>query len=85
VNSGTGTLSVSGMTGPAGFAASWTSGTIAAGGSQVVTITFSPTAVGSYAGTLTVNSDRTDGTNTIGVSGTGTIARANIVSEGSSS
>jgi hypothetical protein len=82
-NSGTGTLTVSGMSGPAGFNASWTTGTIAAGGSQASTISFSPTAVGSYGGTITVQGDQTGGTNTIAVSGMGTIARANVVSEGS--
>jgi len=54
------------------FVGSWLSGTIAAGGSQQVTIQFAPTAPQIYSGTLTVNSDATSGTNTIGVSGTGT-------------
>lgn len=70
-NSGTGTLTVSGMTVPLGFTASWTSGTVAAGGSQSVTIGFAPTASGLYGGTLTVNGDQTSGTNTISVSGIG--------------
>ncbi len=55
---------------PADFSGNW-SGTIPAGGSQNVIVTFSPTAVFSYNGTLTVNSDRTSGMNTIAISGTG--------------
>jgi len=70
-NSGTGALTVSGMTVPLGFTSSWTSGTIAAGGSQSVTIGFAPTASGLYGGTLTVNGDQTSGTNTISMSGIG--------------
>ena len=70
-NSGTATLAVSGMTGPSGYVASWTSGPIPAGGSQDVTVRFAPTEERSYNGTLTVNGDHTGGTNTISVSGTG--------------
>jgi len=36
-----------------------------------VTVTFAPVAVTSYGGTVTVNSDKTGGTNTIAASGTG--------------
>ena len=46
-NTGTATLTISGVsitTGLSVFAANWTSGTIAAGGSQTVTIQFVPTA-----------------------------------------
>ncbi|OQX12061.1 MAG: hypothetical protein BWK80_44140, partial [Desulfobacteraceae bacterium IS3] len=53
---------------------SWSSGTIAAGGSKSVTVTFKPTAVQTYSGTVTVNSDKTSGTNTIAISGAGTQA-----------
>jgi len=70
-NSGNSTLTVSGITCPSGFSGNWTSGTIAAGASKSVTVTFSPTAATSYNGTLTVDSDFTSGTNTIGVSGQG--------------
>ena len=69
-NSGNSTLTVTGMTGPRGFSASWTSGPIAAGGSQLVTIGFTPTSAGNHGGTITVNADHTGGTNTISVSGT---------------
>ena len=43
------------MTLPKGFTASWTSGTIPAGRTQPVGISFLPTAAQSYNGTLTVN------------------------------
>jgi len=40
-----------------------------AGGSQAVTVTFSPTAVQLYSGTVTVISDKTGGTDTLVISG----------------
>ena len=69
-NTGNSALTVSSINYPAGFSGAW-SGTIAAGGSQAVTVTFSPTAVQSYGGTITVNSDKTAGTNTVACSGAG--------------
>jgi hypothetical protein len=72
-NSGTAALTVTGITAPSAYSASWTSGTIAAGGSQLVTVRFSPTQAQSHSGTLTVAADHTGGTNTIGVSGTGVV------------
>jgi hypothetical protein len=75
-NSGTSALAVSGMSVSGGLAqlltASWTSGSIGPGGSQTVTVRFSPTATGSYSGTLTVNADQTSGTNSIPISATAT-------------
>jgi uncharacterized protein YkwD len=73
-NSGTGTLSVSGITIPSGYTPSWTNGTIAPGGSQQVTVRFAPTAAQSYDGTLVVNGDHTGGTNTAPLTGTGVVA-----------
>jgi len=70
-NSGTGTLSVSGMTVPGGYALNWTSGAIAPGGSQQVTVRFAPTAAQAYDGTLTVNADHSSGTSTASLSGRG--------------
>src|SRR3954466_9022393 len=70
-NSGTATLTVTGLTGPSGYTASWTAGTIPAGGAQPVAVRFSPTAEQSYNGTLTVNADQTGGANTLAVSGRG--------------
>jgi hypothetical protein len=81
-NSGTAPLTVTGMTVTAGlgsvFTSSFTSGTIAAGASQPVTIRFTPAAGQTYAGTLNVTGDQTAGNNSIAVSGTGVLARANI-------
>ena len=76
-NNGTGNLVVSSITYPSGFSGSW-SGTIAAGGSQVVTATFSPTAVQSYSGSLIVNSDAVSGIATLPCSGVG-IAQTRII------
>lgn len=70
-NSGTAALTVSAITGPNGFVADWTSGSIAPGGSQTVTVRFTPTIDQSYAGTMTVTNDATAGGNTISVSGRG--------------
>ena len=69
-NDGNSTLTVSSISYPTGFSGNW-SGPISAGGSQNVTVTFSPTQAITYNGTLTVNSDKTSGTNTKSVSGTG--------------
>jgi uncharacterized protein YkwD len=70
-NSGTGTLSVTGITVPGGYAVNWTSGAIAPGGSQQVAVRFAPTAAQTYDGTLTVNADHTSGTSTASLSGRG--------------
>ena len=70
-NSGTGTLSVTGITVPGGYALNWTSGAIAPGGSQQVTVRFAPMAAQAYDGTLTVNGDHTSGTSTASLSGRG--------------
>lgn len=51
---------------------------------QTVSVTFSPTAGGSYGGTVTVNTSNEIGTNTIAISGTGvmTATTAAVVSSG---
>ncbi len=77
-NDGNAALSVSSISYPTGFSGSW-SGTIAAGGSRTVTVTFAPTAAQSYGGTITVNCDATEGTNTIACSGTGVSAPTRII------
>jgi hypothetical protein len=69
-NSGNAPLTVSGIEYPEGFSGPW-SGAIAAGASHEVTVTFQPTAVLDYGGTVTVHSDMTSGTSTIAVSGSG--------------
>ncbi|MBE0544432.1 MAG: choice-of-anchor D domain-containing protein, partial [Verrucomicrobia bacterium] len=70
-NTGNSTLTVSSISYPSGFGGNWSSGTIPAGGSQNVTVTFSPSAATGYDGTVTVNSDKTSGVNTIAASGLG--------------
>ena len=70
-NSGFRPLTVSGISYPEGFSGNW-SGTILPGGSQSVNVTFTPTAVQSYSGNISVTSDATSGTGTIAVSGQGT-------------
>jgi hypothetical protein len=71
-NGGNSTLTVSGIVCPAGFSGTW-SGTVASGVSQDVIVTFSPGSATSYGGSLSVNSDATSGSNTISLSGTGTL------------
>lgn len=75
-NTGTAPLAITGMTATGGFAdhsnASWTSGTIAPGGSQVVTVRFTPKATGTFNGTFTVNGDQTSGANTLPITASGT-------------
>jgi hypothetical protein len=71
-NGGNSALTVSGIVCPSGFSGTW-SGTVASGVSQNVTVTFSPNSATSYGGSLSVNSDATSGSNTISLSGTGTL------------
>lgn len=71
LNNGNTVLTVTNITLPSGFTADWSSGTIAAGASHVVVVTFAPVAATSYSGTVTVVSDKTSGTNTLAASGVG--------------
>ena len=71
-------LTVSGISYPSGFSGSW-SGAVPVGGRQDVTVTFAPTEERSYTGSLTVNSDKTEGTRTKSVSGTGTAVPTRII------
>ena len=84
-NSGTGELTITGVSYPSGFTGSFSSGTIAANGSQAVTVTFAPTAAQSYTGNITVTGNQASGTNTIAVSGAGvaipTFTLSGIVTE----
>ncbi len=52
-------LVVSGITYPVKFSGSWTSGTIAAGGSQAVTVTSTATATGTYTGSIAIANNAT--------------------------
>ena len=84
VNGGNAPLAVSSISYPAGFTGDWSSGTIPPDSAQTVSVTFSPTAGGSYGGTVTVNTSNEIGTNTIAISGTGvmTATTAAVVSSG---
>ena len=64
------TVTVSSISYPPGFTGSW-SGMLSPGSQTNVTVTFAPTALQSYGGAITINSDATGGGNTISCSGTG--------------
>jgi uncharacterized repeat protein (TIGR02543 family) len=76
-NSGNAALTISSISYPNGFSGAW-NGTIAVGGGQGVTVTFRPVAVATYSGTVTVNSDKTSGGNTISASGTGSAPEMDV-------
>lgn len=59
------------------FSVDWTDGTISAGSSQDVTVTFAPDTEQSESGTITVTSDATGGTNTIATTGRGVAGENN--------
>ncbi|MBZ0249621.1 MAG: DUF4214 domain-containing protein [Burkholderiales bacterium] len=72
VNTGTGTVTVSGVAvSGAPFARTHSCTTIAAGASCPVSVTFTPTALGAKAGTLTVTSNAANGPHTVNLAGTG--------------
>ena len=77
-NSGNAALNVTNISYPAGFSGAW-SGSVPAGGSHGVTVTFAPAAVIGYGGAVTVISDATSGTNTITASGTGSALPVRII------
>jgi hypothetical protein len=77
-NSGTGPLTVSGINTPAGFSANW-SGTLAPGASRTVTVSFTPTRAREVSGNLRVLSDKTSGTDTIGISVSGAAKQTRII------
>jgi len=68
-NTGSANVTVTGLTAPSGYSASWTNGVIPSGGQQSVTISFLPTAAGNYNGAIVVLADQTPGSTTIAVSG----------------
>jgi uncharacterized membrane protein len=70
-NSGSQNMVVQSIDYPTGFAGDFLSGPIHPGESQIVTVTFTPTAVQSYGGTIIVNCNKTSGENTISTSGNG--------------
>ena len=56
-NSGSASLTVSGIAVPVGMQLDWTSGTIAANSSQVVNVTYTPTTVGVNSGAIQISSN----------------------------
>lgn len=64
-------LRVVGGTGSTGWAATPLTASIPPGGSQTVTVRFSPTLAQSYGGVLTVDGNQTSGNNGINISGSG--------------
>lgn len=70
-NTGNSHLNVTGISFPAGFSGTW-SGNIPSGGSQTVSVLFSPNAAGSFSGTLSIVSNATGGNGSVSVSGRGT-------------
>jgi len=69
-NSGSEAISVSGITLPAGFTASWSNGAVGPGQVQNVAVRFTPTLDQNYSGTLTVSSNAS-GSNTLNISARG--------------
>lgn len=87
-NTGNSPLSITGVTGnnsiTAVLKASWTSGTIPAGGSQDIAFAFTPTEARAYSATITINGDQTSGTNTIAMTGRGSLSGVPIFSRSGS-
>jgi hypothetical protein len=82
-NTGTGPMSVTGVTAPTSVASmlssSGSSSTVPAGGASTITVRFTPSSVGTFSGTITVTADQTSGTNTIQFSGSGIGAPITVV------
>ena len=70
-NTGSAELDVSFINYPLGFTGNWTGGTISAGGTRSVFVTFDPTSAISYGGSIYVSSNASSGANIISCSGTG--------------
>jgi uncharacterized protein (TIGR02145 family) len=70
-NTGSIDISVSSIAYPNGYTGNWNGGYIAAGTSKTVMVTFTPIAVQSYSGVVTVNSNAGSGSNTMPISGSG--------------
>ncbi len=70
-NTGNSPLTLTGINLPPGFSGS-VEGEVLPGSFRNFTVTFTPTTVGSHAGTLSISSDATEGATTRSISGTGT-------------
>ena len=78
-NTGNTRMTVTSIDFPEGFQGDWDGGIIAAGGTQVVNVTFAPMDGRIYSGIVAVNSDKSSGSHTIAISGTG--LKPNLVVE----
>jgi hypothetical protein len=74
-NDGNASLTYSIDSYPYGFSVSFSSGTISAGSSKTLTVTFEPNSATSYSGTISISSNA--GSRYVSVSGTGTAAQYN--------
>ena len=81
-NTGNSTLNISSIDYPVGFSGAW-SGSVNAGATQSVNVTFKPTQAQSYGGSLVVNSNKTAGTSQLTLSGTGVTVANNAPITGS--
>jgi hypothetical protein len=72
-NTGTGVLAISSIAASANFGETNTCGSsLAAGGNCTISVTFTPTAAGSLAGTVTVTDNTSSSPQTVALAGTGT-------------
>ena len=82
-NSGTAALSVTGITAPSGYSQSNNCGSVAAGASCTINVTFTPTAVSSYGGSVTVTDNAAGSPHAVAVSGSGVgVAQASVAPAG---
>ena len=78
-NSGDGTLSIFSIAGSGDFSESNScGGTLTAGNSCLISVTFTPTAVGSRSGSLTVTDNASGSPHTVSLSGTGAVATTTL-------
>jgi hypothetical protein len=70
-NTGNSLLTITNIIYPAGYSGNKTNGTVAVGGSLVVSVTLTPVEPRDYSGSIEVISDATSGTSTIDVTGRG--------------
>lgn len=71
VNSGNSNLTINSITYPTGFSGNWKGTLLGPNKKQDIIVEFAPTKLKYYTGSIIINSNFTDGTNTISVSGTG--------------
>ena len=70
-NRGNSVLSITGIGYPQGFSGPYWNGSIMAGKSTNIIVSFSPTLVKNYAGNITVTNNSTSGSGVVSISGTG--------------